>query len=115
MSTATFITAQASSTFDADIASWAEPATSEINTLGFPGGDAIAISLGGQREITRTFGVMFASVALYQAFRDQRAKQGWLTLGSWDTSAVGAVLKQVSPEPPGSDGSVHAVAQFLLY
>lgn len=82
--------------------------------LGFPGGDNVAISIAGQREITRAFGVMFTTVALYRVFRDQRGKQGSLTLGSWDTSAVGAVLKRVSPEPPGSDGSVHAVAEFVL-
>lgn len=115
MSMATFITTTASSTFDADVASWAEPATAEVNTLAFPGGDSVAISLAGQREITRTFGVFFTTIALYRVFRDQRGRQGTLTLGSWDTSAVGAVLKRVSPEPPGSDGSVHAVAEFLLY
>lgn len=115
MSIATFITSTASSTFEAFVNSWAEPATAEVNALGFPGGDSVAISLGGQREITRTFGTFFTTIALYQVFRDQRGKQGWLTLASWDTAAVGAVLKQVSPNPPELDGSVHAIAQFVLY
>lgn len=115
MSTATFITSAAWSTFDAYVESWAEPAGAEVNVLGFPGGDSIAVSLGGQREITRTLGVFFTTVALYRVFRDQRGKQGTLTVGSWDTSPVSAVLKQVSPDPPGNDGSVHAVAQFVLY
>lgn len=115
MSSATFITTTASSTFEALVDSWAEPATSEVNVLGFPGGDSVAVSIAGQREITRTFGVYFTTVALYRVFRDQRGKQGSLLVGSWDTAAASAVLKQVSPDPPGNDGSVHAVAQFVLY
>lgn len=115
MSTATFTTITASSTFEAYVNSWAEPASAEVNVLGFPGGDSVAISLGGQREITRTFGVFFTTIALYRVFQNQRGKQGSLTLGSWDTAAVGAVLKQVNPDPPENDGSVHAVAQFVLY
>lgn len=114
MSTATFITSTASSTFEAFENSWAEPATAAISVKGFPGGDSVAVSLGGQREITRSFGVRFTSIALYRQFRDQRGKLGSLNLGSWDTSAVSAVLKQVSPDPPENDGGVFAVAQFLL-
>lgn len=114
MSNATFTTVQSTITFVAHQTSWAEPATAAVSVRGFPGGDAIAISLGGQREITRTFGVEFDSVASYKVFQGMRGKMGTLTVGGWDTGPVTAVLKQVSPDPPGSDPRVFGTAQFVL-
>lgn len=114
MSSVTFTTSTASVTFTGNENGWAESATAAVSVRGFPGGDSVAISLGGQRETTRSFGVEFASIAAYRTFQGMRGRLGSLTVGSWDTSAVAAVLKQVSPEPPTPDGKVFAVAQFVL-
>lgn len=115
MSSVTFTTATNTVTFVGHENSWAEPATADVNIRGFPGGDNVAISLGGQREITRTFGVEFASIASYKVFRSMRGRLGTLNVGSWDTSGpVTAVLKQVSPDPPSNDGRVFGTAQFVL-
>lgn len=109
-----YTTATGSVTFATDKSAWAEPAVAAVEIKGFPGGDAIAVSLGGQREVTRTVTVILASVAVYRALVAMRGRLGWLTIDGWDSAPVGAVLKQLSPQPPGSDGSVVAQAQFVL-
>lgn len=109
-----FTTNTNSVTFDTDSASWAEPASAAVEVKGFPGGDAIAVSLGGQRELTRTVTLVFSSVSAYRSLVAMRGRQGWLTIDNWDSGSVSAVLKQTSPQPPGSDGSVAAQAQFVL-
>jgi len=99
-------------TFTAVEDSWAEPATSSVNVRGFPGGDSIAISLGGQREVTRTVTCVFVNRGDYVSFALLRGKVGTLVIDAWDT--VGAVLKESSSEPPRADGQVSARAQFVL-
>lgn len=100
--------------FTTDAASWSEPATSAVSIRGFPGGDNIAVSLGGQREVTRTVTCIFPGRGQYVAFALLRGKQGSLFIDGWDTGAVGAVLKESNPDPPHTDGKVMARAQFVL-
>jgi hypothetical protein len=112
---ATFTISTRTVTFGANETSWAEPATAEVSTRGFPGGDSVAISLGGQREITRTFGFECDSIATFKLLRSMRGRQGSLTVGNWDTTgAVGAVLRSISPNPPANDGRVFGTLQFVL-
>jgi hypothetical protein len=112
---ATFTTVAATVTFGANATSWAEPATAEVSTRGFPGGDSVAISLGGQREITRTFGFECDTLAAFKLLRSMRGKLGSLTVGEWDTvGAVGAILRTISPDPPTNNGRVYGTVQFVL-
>jgi hypothetical protein len=92
--------------------SWSEPATSSVTVRGFPGGNAIAISLGGQREVKRTVSCVFPTRGQYVAFAILRGKVGTLTVDNWDS--VGAVLVESDSQPPRSDGQVMARAQFIL-
>lgn len=111
----TYTTASGTVSFTASADSWQEPANSQVDVLGFPGGDAIAISISGQRETRRTFKAMFDTPALYRAFRDMRAKAGSLFVETWDTSAVNAVLVRTAPDPPWMSGQVTATVEFILY
>jgi hypothetical protein len=92
---------------------WSEPATSAVNVRGFPGGNSIAISLGGQREVTRTVTCLFADRGTYINFVLLRGKDGnSLTIDDWDT--VEAILKEANADPPRLDGTIQARAQFVL-
>lgn len=99
-------------TFTAIEDGWSEPATSAVNIRGFPGGNNIAVSLGGRREVTRTVSCVFATRADYITFVLARGAAGSLVIDNWDT--VTAVLKEANPDPPRSDGQVQARAQFVL-
>lgn len=98
--------------FEVSEEGWSEPATSAVNVRGFPGGDAIAVSLGGQREVTRTMTCVFETRADYIAFVLLRGAATTLVVDNWDT--VDAVLKEANPDPPQADGRVKARAQFIL-
>jgi hypothetical protein len=99
-------------TFTATEDGWAEPATAAVSVRGFPGGDSVALSLGGQREVTRTVTVYFADRGSYVSFALMRGKVGTLVIDNWDT--VSAVLKESNPDPQLPDGQVRARAQFIL-
>lgn len=101
--------------FTAATDSWSEQSSSEVNVLGFPGGDAVAVSLAGQRETTRTFKALLANVAAYQTLLSMRSRVGGLFVENWDSVPVNAVLKQVQPDPIQADGKVYAQVQFVLY
>jgi hypothetical protein len=98
--------------FDALEEGWSEPATSAVSVRGFPGGDNVAISLGGRREVSRTVTCEFPGRGQYVAFALLRGAVATLVIDSWDT--VSAVLKEVNPDPPQADGRVKARAQFIL-
>jgi hypothetical protein len=106
------VPASGSVTFTALEESWSEPATSSVNVRGFPGGNAIAISLGGQREVNRTVSCLFTDRGQYVSFALLRGKAGTLVIDHWDS--VGAVLKESDPDPPRADGQVKARASFVL-
>ncbi len=106
------VASSGSVTFTAVEDAWSEPATSSVSIRGFPGGDGVAISLGGQREVTRTVTCVFVNRGQYVSFALLRGKAGTLVVDSWDS--VGAVLKESNPNPPRSDGQVIARAQFVL-
>lgn len=91
---------------------WSEPATSSVNVRGFPGGNNVAVSLGGRREVSRTVSCVFTDRGQYVTFALLRGATGTLVVDNWDT--VGAVLKESNPDPPRADGQVVAVAQFIL-
>lgn len=110
-----YTTAQASVSFIAATESWNEQSSAEVNVLGFPGGDSIAVSIAGQRETTRTFKALLNSVTDYQTMRGMRARTGMLTIENWDSLPVNAVLKQIQPDPIQADGKVYAQVQFVLY
>jgi len=103
-------------TFTAIEDGWSETATSAVGIRGFPGGDNIAVSLGGQREVTRTVKCRFNSRGDWINFVIQRGRQGTLVIDNWDPfpGGVGAILKEASPDPPMLDGSVEARASFVL-
>jgi hypothetical protein len=107
-----YTTSSGSATFVADSEGWSEPATSAVGIRGFPGGNSIAISLAGRREVTRTVRCLFATRGDYVQFVLLRGTTGTLVIDNWDT--VGAVLKEANPEPPSADGKVIARAQFVL-
>lgn len=109
-----FVTATGSLTFVAIEDSWSETAAAAVNVRGFPGGDSVAISLNGQREVTRTVTAYVANRAAYDTLARMRAKLGVLFIESWDTAPVGAVLKQCSPRTPAADGTILVQAQFIL-
>lgn len=93
---------------------WSEQATSAVSVRGFPGGDNWAISLGGQREITRTVSCLFADKNAYLTFVLLRGTEAALSIDVWDPSPVDAVLKECNPDPPRADGQVVARASFIL-
>lgn len=111
----TFTTYIGTVSFTATTTSWAEPSESSVEVIGFPGGDAVAISIAGQRETRRTFTAVFATPAAFQLFRNMRAKQGFLFVENWDSSAVRAILVRTAPSPPHMSGEVSCSAQFILY
>jgi hypothetical protein len=111
----TFTTVSGTVSFIATTESWSEEARAEVSVLGFPGGDAVAISIGGQRETRRAFTAVFDSVEDYRTFRDMRARAGWLLVENWDDASVQAVLISVKPDPPWISGEVTCAAQFVLY
>lgn len=100
--------------FTTDEAGWSEPATSAVNVRGFPGGNNIAVSLGGQREVTRTVTCIFPTRGQYVAFALLRGSVHALLIDGWDTGPVNAVLKESNPDTPRTDGQVLARAQFIL-
>lgn len=93
---------------------WSEPATAAVNTRGFPGGNNVAVSVAGQREVTRTVTCVFTDRGQYVSFALLRGRPtpGTLVIDNWDS--VGAVLKESNPDPPRADGQVVARAQFIL-
>lgn len=100
--------------FDTDSAGWSEPATSAVGIRGFPGGDNIAVSLGGQREVTRTVTCIFADRGQYVSFVLLRGQVHDLLVTGWDPTPLSAVLKEANPDPPQTDGKVQARATFIL-
>lgn len=100
--------------FDTDAAGWSETATSSVDVRGFPGGDTIALSLGGQREVTRTVTCIFPNRGQYVSFILLRGQEHSLFIENWDTLGINAVLKEANPDPPHTDGQVSARAQFIL-
>jgi hypothetical protein len=102
-------------TFTATDESWAEAAGAEITVITFPGGDTIDVSIGGQRETTRTFKALLANLATFRQFRSMRAKKGSLFVENWDTAPVNAILQRVAPDAIKTDGQIVCQAQFLLY
>lgn len=101
--------------FTASTDSWSEEASSDVEVMGFPGGDDIAISISGQRGMRRAFKALLDTVDDYRALRDMRAKEGQLFVENWDDTAVSAVLTSVRPDPPHLGGEVSCTAQFILY
>ena len=93
---------------------WSEPATASVNVRGFPGGNTVAVSIGGQREVSRTLTCVFTDRGQYVSFALLRGRPipGTLVVDNWDT--VSAVLKESNPDPPQTDGQVIARAQFIL-
>lgn len=91
---------------------WSEPATSAVSVRGFPNGNSVAISIGGQREVRRTVTCLFDNRDDYIAFVLSRALVRGLTIDKWDT--VDVVLVDASPEPPLTDGRIKAKATFIL-
>lgn len=98
--------------FDAIEEGWSEPATSAVSVRGFPGGNSVAISLGGQREVRRTVSCIFANRDDYVAFALSRNIVLGLTIDNWDT--VDVVLQESAPDPPWADGRIKATAKFVL-
>jgi hypothetical protein len=93
---------------------WSEPATSAVSVRGFPGGNTIAVSLGGQREVSRTVTGVFPTRGQYVNIVLLRGQEHTLTITGWDTGPVNAVLKESNPDPPRTDGQVVARLQFVL-
>lgn len=106
------VSGSGSVTFTALEDGWSEPATASVNVRGFPGGNNVALSLGGRREVTRSVACVFADRGQYVTFALMRGAVGTLTIDNWDS--VGAVLKESNPDPPRADGQVVARAQFIL-
>lgn len=99
--------------FEAVEDGWQETATSQVSVRGFPGGDTVAISLGGQREVTRTVTLYFTSRGDWITFVTNRGNSGGtLTIDNWDS--VDAILKEASADPPLPDGRIRAKATFVL-
>jgi hypothetical protein len=99
--------------FEAVEDAWQETATSAVSVRGFPGGDNVAISFGGQREVTRTVTLYFSSRGDWITFVTNRGNDGGtLTIDGWDS--VAAVLKEASADPPLVDGRIKAKATFIL-
>lgn len=99
--------------FIVDEAGWQETATSQVSVRGFPGGDTVAISLAGQREVTRTITCYFTSRGDWITFVTNRGNDGGtLTVDNWDS--VPAILKEASADPPLADGRIRAKATFVL-
>ncbi len=111
----TFTTSSATVSFTATTDSWSEPATAEVNVLPFPGGDAVAISLGGQRNAPRAFKALFANKAAYDTLVGMRGRAGGLKVENWDSVPQSAVLQRCAPDPIQADGQVYAQVQFVLY
>jgi hypothetical protein len=111
----TYVTALGSVTFTASTDSWSEASSSQVDVIGFPGGDAVAISLGGQRETRRAFKALLSSVSAYTMLRGMRNKAGWLQVENWDSAPVNAVLERIQPDAIQTDGQVYAQVQFVLY
>lgn len=110
----TFITTTGSVTLAAYEDSWSEVANAEVDVRGFPGGDAVAVSLAGQREIARTVTFLFSTVPAYRTFAAMRGRLGTLKIDNWDTLAVSAVLKKCTPSLPHPDGTLLVRAEFVL-
>lgn len=116
----TYTTQAGTVSFTAMADSWSEPARSDVDVIAFPGGDAVAISISGQRETRRQFKALFATIAAFRTMRDMRASPIRATAGSlfvenWDTAPVNALLVGIQPDPMQVDGQVIAQVAFILY
>jgi hypothetical protein len=111
----TYTTSMATVSFVATTETWAEQSSSEINVIGYPGGDAVAVSISGQRETTRTFKALLSTVADYRTMLGMRARVGGLFVENWDSAPVNAILQRIVPDPILADGKVYAQVQFILY
>ncbi len=101
--------------FTAITESWSEQSSSDVNVIGFPGGDAVAISLGGQRQTTRAFKALLTNKTDYTTLVGMRNRQGKLIVEHWDTAPVNAILQQIQPDPVQVDGQILAQVQFVFY
>ncbi len=111
----TYTTTLGTVSFTATTDSWSEQSSADVSVVGFPGGDAVAISIGGQRETTRAFKALLTNATAYRLLRDMRAQLGTLLVEQWDTTPVNAILRHVQPDPIQADGQVLAQVQFVLY
>lgn len=109
-----YATSSTSVTFTAMAESWAEPAQAEVNVIAFPGGNAVALSLAGRRETTRTFKALMASKADYDLLVSMLGQNGSLTVDNWDQGSISAVMTQIMPDPVQIDGQVLAQVRFIL-
>jgi hypothetical protein len=91
---------------------WNETSSAAVSVRGFPGGNNVAISLAGQREVKRTISCVFDDRGQYVSLVLLRGAEHDLVIDNWDT--VSAVLTEVSGDPPLTDGKVRATAQFVL-
>lgn len=98
--------------FEVSTEGWQETAQSQVSVRGYPGGDNIAISLGGQREVRRTMTLHFTDRGGYVNLVLRRGQQDTLAVDSWDS--VGAVLISVTGEALEADGGVRCKAEFVL-
>jgi len=110
-----FTTVDRTLTFVASTDGWSEARQSDVNVMGYPGSDNIAVSISGARETRRTFKAVLASLADYRLLADMSAKAGWLYVENWDAAEVRAVLTRVAPDPIWLSGEVTCTAQFILY
>jgi hypothetical protein len=111
----TYTTASSTISFVATTDSWSEAKSAEVNVIGFPGGNDVAISLAGQRETRRTIKVMLDDLADYRTFTTMLGQTGSLYVENWDAAEVSAVLVRVAPDPIWQSGEVTCTAQFILY
>jgi len=109
----TFSTSLGTLEFQDHSGGWREQATADVSTRAFPGG-SYAISIGGQREIQRTVGMLLDSLEDYRSLVRMRGYRGTLLIDGWDDFAVAVVLKSCSPDPLFADGQVMARADFIL-
>lgn len=111
-----FATDQGTVTFTATTDSWSEPHKAEVNVLGFPGGNSVAISVAGKRETRRTFKVLLDDATDFATFDEMLADPiGSLYIDGWDVAEVPAVLIGLTPDPIWHGGEVTCTAQFILY
>lgn len=101
-------------TFTASQDGWSEKSAASVGVRGFPGANNWALSLAGQREITRTIRCVFSTLTVYRSIVALRGTEASLSVDNWDSSAVDAVLAEISAETLQADGKVTATAQFIL-
>jgi hypothetical protein len=101
-------------TFTDSADGWSEKADSDVSTRGFAGGDGYALSIGGQREVSRSVTMLVDSRDDYRALLRMRAQRGSLQIDDWDDAEVAVVLKSVSPSPPFADGTLLVRCEFVV-